>query len=84
MKKIITIMFLCSVLLVGCSPMEKVRNDNDTSMFVEIERNGIFRVVAHKKTRVMYAVSNSTYDCGTFTLLVNADGTPMLYEEDKE
>ena len=29
----------------------------------------------------MYAVSRSPNNIGTYTLLVNADGTPMIWEE---
>lgn len=32
----------------------------------------------------MYAVSDQQNNRGTFTLLVNADGTPMLYKEEGE
>lgn len=31
-------------------------------------------------TKVMYAISDGAHNYGNFTLLVNADGTPMLYE----
>lgn len=33
--------------------------------------------------KVMYAVSGGAYNNGTFTLLVNPDGTPMLWEGPK-
>lgn len=43
-----------------------------------------YDVVYHKDTKVMYAVSHSCYNIGTFTVLVNPDGTPMLYEAESE
>lgn len=78
---------LCSLLLVtlvGCGKkMERVEgNNSNTSMFVMIENGGIFKVVYNKYTKVMYTVSTQPYNQGNFTLLVNADGTPMLYEKD--
>ena len=81
MKKIMVII-LCSALLVGCKKMEQAEenNKNNTSMFVTIENNSLFRVVYNKHTKVMYAVSIGGYNGGNVTLLVNADGTPMLYE----
>ena len=49
-------------------------------MFVEREEANRWIIVYHKETKVMYAVSYGSYNIGTFTLLVNADGTPMLYK----
>ena len=49
-------------------------------MFVEIERGGTYRIVYQKETKVMYAVSSSGYNAGTFTLLVDENGDPMLYK----
>lgn len=86
--KRIIVFVLCSFLLMGCKKIEKASETekNTTSMFVEIERTELCIVVYHKKTKVMYAVSLGAYNCGDFTLLVNADGSPMIYEleEDKE
>lgn len=50
------------------------------SMFVEIERGGTYRIVYQKENKVMYAVSSSGYNAGNFTLLVDENGDPMLYE----
>lgn len=81
MKKIIAII-LCSVLLVGCKKIEKVDDFNDDkSMFILIEETSLYCVMYHKNTRVMYAVSRGGYNAGDFTLLVNPDGSPMIYEE---
>ena len=66
----------------GCAvnKTETVATEENPSMFVEVERTGSWRVMYHKDTKVMYAVSLGAYNLGTFTLLVNADGTPMLWE----
>lgn len=50
------------------------------SMFVEIERGGTYRIVYQKETKVMYAISDQSYSEGVFTLLVDENGDPMLYE----
>ena len=55
-----------------------VSNDGDT--FVCIDSNYCCWIVYHKDTKVMYAISNGQYNRGTVTLLVNADGTPMIWE----
>ena len=41
-----------------------------------------FYVVYHKKTKVMYVVSDNPKNAGNFTLLVDEEGKPLLYEED--
>jgi hypothetical protein len=71
------------ILLCGCSVanIEKANeNQESTSMFIEVEQSMSWKIVYHKETKVMYAVSAGSYNHGTFTLLVNADGTPMLYK----
>ena len=54
--------------------------DPDSSMFIEVENAAYWRVLYHKDTKVMYVVSTGGYNNGNFTLLVNPDGSPMLYE----
>jgi predicted small secreted protein len=53
------------------------------SMFVQVEDAGIWVVVYHRDTKVMYSVSRGGYNSGNMTLLVNADGTPMIYSGNK-
>ena len=84
MKRIFVICIACIILLCGCSITE-TETANETqesvSMFVEVEQAMWWKVVYHKDTKVMYAVSEGHYNHGTFTLLVNEDGTPMLYKD---
>lgn len=82
-RKLAYILILSMLLLSGCNKRIESVNDNnkDTSMFVLIEREGTWVIVYHKETKVMYAVSYGTYNSGTFTLLVDADGKPMLWED---
>lgn len=86
MKKILAILLATGMLsLTACAEVETVNDNNnepkETSMFVEVEHTTMWKVVYHKETKVMYAVSYGSYNCGTFTVLVNPDGTPMLWEE---
>lgn len=82
MKKII-ILLIFIVLLVGCGrEISKEENGERQSMFIEVEYAHPWKVVYHKTTRVMYAVSYGSYNCGTFTLLVNPDGSPMIFDSD--
>ena len=88
MKK--TWIIIITILLIGilmfsltaCTSVEtESRPNTNTSMFIQVECTSDWRVVYHRETKVMYAVSDGDYNHGTFTLLVNADGTPMLWEE---
>jgi hypothetical protein len=79
MKKIIALIFVVfAVALTGCSETEG--KSAEKSNFVKVEDNYNWYIVYHKETKVMYAVSRGSYNCGNFTLLVNADGTPMIWE----
>ena len=53
----------------------------ETSRMVYVEETGAYCIVYDKYTKVMYAVSNSGYNYGNFTLLVDANGNPLLYKE---
>ncbi len=86
MKKIL--IFMCMIFVLGFLGCDEATEDKteDESIFVFIETNTIskpFAIVYHKETKVMYAVSGGAYNSGQFTLLVNPDGTPMIYEEEK-
>ena len=82
MKKIIAILLVIFLmcLCTGCGNTVEKASTEEPSMFVEIERTGAWVVVYHKETKVMYTVSRGGYNSGNFTLLVNADGTPLLYD----
>lgn len=83
MKRIL-IASLVLILLVFASctaTVEKSENQQESSMFVQIEQTNIWKIVYHKETKVMYTVAIGMYNSGDFTLLVNPDGTPMIYKE---
>ena len=84
MKKIFTVLatLMLGVTIAGCSPnpAETSYIDDVPSRFVIIEESGNWRVVADQETKVMYAVSTGVYNSGNFTMLVDSDGTPLLYE----
>lgn len=80
-KKVLSIILV--VLLVcttGCGvPVDVLRDGNETSMFVLVEESDYWRVVYHKETKVMYSASRGD-SRGIFTVLVNPDGSPMIWE----
>ena len=92
MKKLIVFLMaiaLCACLLVGCgsssavqvSKEGEVEQESNTSMFIEVEKViDSWLVVYHKDTKVMYVVSAGSYNRGIFTVMLNPDGTPMIWE----
>ena len=92
-KKILLTIILCLLLtafsFTACenSTANTTDGNNSTSdstnrMFTIIPSagTGAFYIVYDNETKVMYAVSNGDYNRGVLTMLVNADGTPKLYE----
>lgn len=88
MTKRIICALLCVIFaffLIGCgTPIERVdeKPQKPVSMFVIIEGSGAdcYRIVYHRDTKVMYAISCGGYNAGNFTVLLNPDGSPMIWE----
>ena len=73
------------LMFAGCtlikSEAKEVDDTDDGNTFILVDADYYCWIVYHKDTKVMYAVSRSGYNAGTYTVLVNADGTPMIWEE---
>ena len=90
MIKRIVCALLCvifALFLVGCgTPIERVdeKLQKPVSMFIIVEGSGLdsYRIVYHRDTKVMYAISCGGYNGGNFTVLLNPDGSPMLWKGD--
>lgn len=91
-KKLLVIMLTVGVCLgmIGCSPDHSAEGLDSgskekiaSSMFVAIEYNDLNGVICYQKdTKVMYWVSRGTSSYGHLTMLVNPDGSPMVYGVD--
>lgn len=83
MKKLIAILML-AVMLVGCgsSSESDVRDGekSDQKRFVLVEHTWGYEIMVDRETRVMYVVSNGSYNHGTFTLMVDENGKPLTWE----
>ena len=68
----------------GCASIraeaKEVDGTDDGNTFILVNADYYCWIVYHKDTKVMYAVSRAPNNIGTYTLLVNADGTPMIWE----
>lgn len=79
-KKLIEILaILCLIILVGCG--SNTVGNAEYERFVQIYRGDEFKIVYDTGTKVQYSVSRGSYNHGTLTLLVDAEGKPLLYEE---
>lgn len=85
---VLAILILC-LLITGCgvkmpTANDAAVNDGDRSMFVQVEQGDTYRIVYHRGTKVMYVISDAIYNCGTFTVMLDANGKPLLYQEDTD
>ena len=85
MKRIALILLLtmASILLFGCSKQYTIEEPYE-GMFVVVSNEYCGLVVVDRTTGVMYWESDGSYSTGNLTLLVNPDGTPRVWSEEKE
>ena len=82
MKQIICILLCLTILfLCGCGTQNGEKSEEQTPMFVVVEGNtlGSYLIVYHRDTKVMYTISNGINNAGCFTVLLNSDGSPMIW-----
>lgn len=83
MKKLIAIFMaisLCACLFVGCGVEELYRDTWADSGFTLIDVQGQMDYVYHNETKVVYVfIRYDSYRAG-MTVLLNPDGTPMIWE----
>lgn len=72
--------FLFNVAIVGFnSAVEASAEDRFITLIYDIN----YSIVYDKETMIQYAVSNGAYNRGTFVMLVDKDGKPLIYEGGK-
>lgn len=85
MKKLIVVLIL-AVTLAGCghSSESDVRDGEKSNQerFVSVETAWSYFIMVDRETRVMYVVSNGTYNHGTFTVMVDEGGKPLTWDGD--
>lgn len=79
--KLLAILLVLCLVFSSCGAKVEQESTDNTSMFVVVETTDYWKIVYHKETKIMYAVSYNAYNRGNFTVLVNANGTPMIWEE---
>lgn len=78
------IVAIALTFLVACEaqPAAAIYKTTDSlqAQFVTVGYGDCYRVVYNSATRVMYTVSANHYNSGVFTLLVDEDGSPMIWK----
>ena len=80
-KLMISILIVISIMVLGFVfkniSTTTINSNNDRFITINTEEN--FYIVYDTKTKVEYVISDGAYNHGTFTLLVDAEGKPLLY-----
>lgn len=88
-KRLLALIFLGVVLsaaLTGCKGISEaervydVESEDLISMFAIVENAPFWDIVYDKETKVMYAVATYGSGSGQFTLLVDENGNPKLWD----
>lgn len=81
MKRFLICNFAAAVIAVSlacCGVSEAEAEQKE--MFVEVYDGDGYHVVYHAETKVMYVVGDVDFG-DVFTVIVNPDGTPMIWRE---
>lgn len=81
MKAAVVLILVISLAIMGAACVgvvnSKAGGDWD---FTYVNGGDYYFTVYHNKTKVMYVVSDVHYNRGTFTMLVDAEGKPLIWE----
>ena len=86
MKKIlISIVMIVLIMLLAYifKDIITVNSNASDERFILISNEEIFDICDDKERRVQYSVSRGSYNQGNLTVLVDAEGKPLLYQESK-
>ena len=74
------LVFLFNIAIVGFDSEVEAAVEG---RFVTLSYEGYYSIVYDKETMVQYAISNGNFNRGTFVMLVDKDGKPLIYEGGK-
>lgn len=80
-KLMISILIVISIIVLGFifKNISRTAVQSSNDRFVKIYDDYEYKIVYDAKTKVEYVISMGSYNSGTFILLVNAEGKPLLY-----
>ena len=68
---------LAVLLITGCTKSSMAKKED---RFFCVDHEKFFDIYVDSKTGVEYAVSTAAYNYGSLALLVNQDGSPLIWE----
>lgn len=80
MKRAVIALLIAAGLIAGCGGASSHEQAGIAGGFQKVAYGGDYYIVVDPVTNVMYAVSDGSYNRGIFTLLVDANGKPRLWE----
>ena len=83
MKKFVVLSLLISCLLCGCNSVRQDESFSDNAtdgIFTRIADESVFSLYRENSTDVMYVVYHAGYK-GGMTVMLDADGDPLLYSD---
>ena len=79
-KAILSVLLIVMMFSLCACGMKKVNETKDFgNRFKQYSEEYSGLIVVDTETNVMYWLSNSSYNCGTLTLLVDQNGNPKIY-----
>lgn len=79
MKKILAVIACLGILLAGCGAGYTTKQEE--TFYTTVYDGPGYEILYDNRTRVMYHMSDSSYNRGNLTPLYNADGTLRVWEE---
>ena len=79
-KKIAVLLMV--LFMTSCN--DDIGKPSTVDRFEVVDRTYVYYIVYDKETLVMYAISAGSYNQGNITVLVDADGKPLLYKGGKK
>lgn len=84
MKLKVAIGLIFISLLIGCKSVDSEIYEGNTEFFKTISDEHYGNIVYDTRTGVEYWLSTGADNVGTLTLLVDADGKPLIYDRSEE
>lgn len=82
-KRVIAVLLIAMLTIMMSACTTKTSSEavkGEKSRMVFIEETPMYYIAYDRYTKVMYVMSSGGYNGGNFTMLVDASGDPLLYE----
>ena len=77
---VVIVLAFCLIIVPFTIWHDDTNNGNMTAPYVKVYSGFDYDIVYDKETMVMYSISTATDSRGVATVMLNADGTPKLWD----